>query len=128
MQNRTTSISEDKAYKPSAPDKPRRRFILDCGEYRWEVFVSRYEIRETGTPVFHAVSAEGYSVYGMTDNEAVNEMAGIMESVLSSAKSRTVAFESVRHCLDSIDAAREELKIAEAYSRKPLWQRLLTTI
>jgi hypothetical protein len=127
MYNRTTSVSEDRSYKSSSPDKPQRRFLVETAEYRWEVLVSRYVIKETGTPVFRAVTPEGYSAYGMTANEAVNDVAGIMERAVPAARPLMVSFESVRYCLDPMDAVREELKIAETFSKKPLWKRLLTS-
>lgn len=124
MEKTTTKVIEDKGYKPSSPDKPAKRFFVETDTYRWEVYVSRYEIKETGTPVYHAVTPEGHSAYGMTANETVNDIAGIMRQKLAAAVVKKVPFEDVRDYLDPMSAAREEIRASEIYSRKPLLTRI----
>ena len=119
-----TKVTEDKGYKPSSPEKPGRRFFVETDTYRWEVYVSSYEIKETGTPVYHAVTPEGHSAYGMTANETVNDIAGIMRQRLASAQVKKVSFEDVRDYLEPMSAAREEIRVSEIYSRKPLLFRI----
>ena len=119
-----TTISEDGTYKPSSPGKPEKRFFIETDAYRWEVSVSRYEVRETGTAVYHAVTPEGHSAYGMTVNETVNDIAGIMRQRLAIKHAKKVSFEDVRDYLDPMSAAREEIRLSEIYSRKPLLFRI----
>jgi len=124
MKETKTTINEDKDYKPSSPDKPGRRFFVETDTYRWEVYVFRYEIKETGTQVYHAVTPEGHSAYGMTANETVNDIAGIMRQRLASVHVKKVSFEDVRDYLEPMSAAREEIRVSEIYSRKPLLLRI----
>jgi hypothetical protein len=125
MEETKTTISEDRGYKPSSPDKPGRRFFVETDTYRWEVYVSRYEIKETGTPVYCAVTPEGHSAYGMTANETVNDIAGIMLQRLAGRHVKKVPFEDVRDYLDPMSAALEEIRASEIYSRKPLLFKIL---
>ena len=120
-----TKISEDTGYKPSSGSKPEKRFFIETDLYRWEVLVSRFLIVESGTPVYKAFAEEeGHSAYGLTANEAVNDVAQIMRTVLAVKQVKKIAFENVRYYLDPISAAREEIRISEEYSKKPLLSRL----
>lgn len=108
-------VTEDRSYKPSSPDMPERRFVIETETYRWEAYVTRYVVRETGTAVYHAVVENEHSAYGLTPNEAVNELAGIL-SLKSKAYGRepkTVALSQVRGCLDPRDVQREYDAAAE---------------
>ncbi|HEX9860541.1 MAG TPA: hypothetical protein VGB23_05005 [Nitrospirota bacterium] len=125
MNREAITITEDRLYKPSSPDKPGRRFFIDTESYRWEVFVWRYEIKETGTPVYHARTDEGHSAYGLTANETLNDLAGIMRRKLAAEEhSRKVALDEVRNYLDPRDAAAEDIRIARALAGRPFIERL----
>lgn len=118
-------IREDAEYRPSSPEQPGRRFYIETGAYRWEVYVWRYEIKETGTPVYYARTDEGHSAYGMTVNEPLNDLAAIMGRKLELAKqTRTVTLDEVRNYLDPYDAAAEDVKVARSTSARPLAARL----
>jgi len=120
-------IKEDKEYKPSSPEKAERHFFIEAGVYRWDVYVWQHIIKETGTPLYRALADEGHSCYGLTVNEALNDLAAIMSKKISVCKDNTrlVSFESVRTFLDPFDAAKEDLKIAEGLSRRSLLSRIL---
>jgi hypothetical protein len=122
----SATVAEDSGYKPSAPDMPLRRFYVDTESYRWEVYVWRCRVKETGTAVYYARTEEGHSAYGMTVNEAVNDLAAIMlEKIRTNPTVRTIPFDEVRFYLDPADAAREQSKISTGRSRKSLLARLM---
>lgn len=127
MSSERASITEDKVYKPSTPEGANRHFFVEVGAYRWEVYVWRHAIKETGTPLYRAMSSEGHTCYGLTINEALNDLAAIMSKKVSAYKENTrlVALDSVRTFLDPVDAAREDLKIADKLSRKSLFAKIL---
>ncbi len=118
---------EDGGYKPSSPEMPVKRFYIETDKYRWVVHVWRYTIKETGTAVYRAVAEEGHSAYGLTVNETINDLKSIMLMKLraSGDRDKTVSLDSVRSYFDPMDAAREDLKAAEALSSRPLLARLL---
>jgi len=122
----TATATEDRGYKPASPDAPKKRFLVETDEYRWEVLVWRYSISETGTPLYRAVTSEGHSAYGFTVNEAVNCVKGIMQDRLRalSGCEKSLSLDDVRSYIDPVDAAREDLRIARERSRKPLLSRL----
>ncbi len=121
------TITGDKDYKPSSPEEPLKRFLIETEEFRWVVHLWRYVIKETNTPVFHARTDEGYSAYGLTENETLNDLKSIMLRKLgaSPGKVRTVSLEEIKNYLDPLDAAREEIKLANALSSKTFLARLL---
>ena len=122
----TTRITEDTAYKPASPDDPSRRFLIETDEYRWEALVWKYTVRESGSTVYRAWTPEGHSAYGMTSNEAVNDLAGILREVTGGpAREKTVSFDEIRYKLDPSDAERERTKINEAHTSKSLLARIL---
>jgi hypothetical protein len=122
----SATVCEDTGYKPSAPDMPLRRFFIDTESYRWEVYVWRCRVKETGTAVFYAKTEEGHSAYGMTVNEAVNDLAVIMlDKIRTDPTVRTIPFDEVRFYLDPTDAARELSKISASRSRRSLLARLI---
>ena len=127
MTTERASIKEDKEYKPSSPEKAERHFFIECGAYRWEIYVWQHVIKETGTPLYRALSDEGHTCYGLTINEALNDLALIMSKKVSACKdnARIVSFESVRTFLDPYDAAKEDIKVAEGLSRRSLISRIL---
>ena len=128
MSKEKAMITEDKTYKPASPEMPTKRFFIETDEYRWVVYMRRMTIKETGTVLFRAdCDEEGHAAYGLTANEALNDMSGIMLGCLSAeaCKTRCVPLDSVRSYLDPIDAAREDLKVADILSRKPLLARIL---
>jgi hypothetical protein len=106
------TITEDRAYKPSSPGLPARRYYLETESYRWSVFLWEYELKETGTPLFMAKADEGFSAYGFTRNEAINGIASIMgRQVRAFALSKQeISLEKVRHYLDKSDVERESQK------------------
>ncbi|MBI5189049.1 MAG: hypothetical protein HZA22_00030 [Nitrospirae bacterium] len=127
MPDENALITEDRAYKPSSPGMPERRFLIETEGYRWEVMVWRYTVRETGSVVFRAVAEGEHASYGFTVNEALNDLKAIMLLRLAAGGGRknTVSLDEVRSFLDPMDAAREDIKLAEALSRKPLIARVL---
>lgn len=127
MSNERASITEDKGYKPSSPENAERHFFIEVGAYRWEAYVWRHVIKETGTPLYRALSEEGHTSYGLTINEALNDMAAIMSKKVSACKdnARQVSLDSVRTFLDPFDAAKEDLKIAEGLSNRSFLSRIL---
>jgi len=94
---------------------PEKRYVIETDEYRWEAFVTRYVVSETGTPVYHAVVENEHSAYGLTPNEAVNELAGIMrlQSGAYKRRTRTIKLSMVIGCLEPRDMEREYAKLAE---------------
>lgn len=126
MGDENAYITEDRAYKPSSPEMPERRFFIETDAYRWEVMVWRHTVRETGTAVYRAVAEGEHSAYGFTVNEALNDLKSIMHARLGAGgRQRTVSLDEVRSYLDPLDAAREDLKLAAAIARKPLIARVL---
>lgn len=127
MSNERASITEDKGYKPSSPEKAERHFFIEVGAYRWEVYVWQHVIKETGTPLYRALSDEGHTSYGLTINEALNDLALIMTKKIGAYKNtaRFVSLNSVRTFLDPFDAATEDVKIADGLSRRSLLSRML---
>jgi hypothetical protein len=122
----SATVAEDVGYKPSSPEMPVRRFFIDTESYRWEVYVWRCRVKETGTLVYYAKTEEGHSAYGMTANETVNDLAGIMlEKIRTCPADRTIPFDEVRFYLDPTDAARELNKITEDRARKSFLARLI---
>jgi hypothetical protein len=121
------TITKDKDYKPSSPEEPSKRFLIETDEFRWVVHVVRYVIKETDTPVFYARTDEGYSAYGLTENETLNDLKAIMLRKLEAnpGKVRAVSLDEVKNYLDPLDAAREEIKLANALSSKTFLARLL---
>ena len=121
------TITNDKGYKPSSPEEPTKRFLIETEEFRWVVHLWRYVIKETNTPVFHAKTDEGFSAYGLTENETLNDLKSIMLRKLgaSPGKVRTVSLDDVKKYLDPMDAAREEIKLANVLSSKTFLARLL---
>lgn len=115
MKEEEAAVTEDKEYRPSSPGRPERRYTIDACGFRWEVFVYRYEISETGTPVYCARTEEGYSAFGMTVNEVVNDIKSIMLRKIKSYSSEKIPLEQVRWHLDPADAEREEEKLARAH-------------
>ena len=116
MKEAEAVVTEDKEYRPSSPGRPERRYTIDASGFRWEVFVYRYEIRETGTPVYRAHTDEGYSAFGMTVNEVVNDIKAIMLKKIQTYSSEKISLEQVRFHLDPADAEKEEKKRAGASS------------
>lgn len=127
MTTERASIKEDKEYKPSSPEKAERHFYIESGAYRWEVYVWQYIIKETGTLIYRALADEGHTCYGLTVNEALNDLSLIMSQKIAACKdkSRLVSFESVRTFLDPYDAANEDIKIAKGLSRRSLLSKIL---
>lgn len=122
----SVTVSEDARYKPSSPEMPVRRFFIDTESYRWEVFIWGYRVKETGTAVYYAKTEEGHSAYGMTVNEAVNDLAAVMLQKMNARPAlKTIPFEEVRFHLDPADAAREMDKISSDRTRKSLLKRLI---
>ncbi len=109
-------VTEDISYKPSSPEMPERRFVIETDDYRWEAFVTRYVVRETGTPVYYAVIENEHSSYGLTANEAVNELATIMagKAELCRREVRSIRLSAVGSCLEPRDMEREYAKAAES--------------
>jgi|GEM_PF-4981300 len=118
-------ITEDESYRPSLPEKAERVFRISLGPYRWDAMVWRLRIRDTGTILYKVSASEGHSAYGLTLNEALNDIASIMKRELSCAQdAKTVSFKDIRSYLDPADAAREEIKIAQARSSKSFIARI----
>jgi hypothetical protein len=115
MPSQETVVTEDRSYKPSSPEMPERRFIIETDTYRWDAYVTRYVVSETGTPVYHAVVENEHSAYGLTPNEAVNELAGIMAVKAKSyaSEARTIKLSVVKSCLEPRDIEKERIKAAE---------------
>ncbi len=120
-------ITEDVWYKPGSPEAARRKFFLETEEYRWEVEVWRHEVKETGTPVYYALADAGHSAYGLTVNEALNDLAGIMTQRVKAfpAGPRPIPFQELRSRLDPGDAVRESEKISTMLTGKSILARLL---
>jgi len=128
MPEETARITEDASYKPSSPETPAKRFFIEADGYRWTVHVWRYTIKETGSTVYRArAEEEGHCSYGITVNETLNDLKSIMLRKLKAYEkdAASVSLDSVRCYLDPMDAAREDLKVAESLSGKPLLARLL---
>lgn len=127
MSEEKASITEDKTYKPPSPEGPARRFLIETESYRWEVMVWRYAVRETGTALYRAVAEREHTAYGLTVNEALNDLKAIMLLRLGAGgcRPRTVSLDEVRSYLDPLDAAREDLKLAQSLAEKPLIARML---
>jgi len=106
---------------------PERRFVIETDYYRWEAFVTRYVVSETGTPVYHAVVENEHSAYGLTPNEAVNELAGIMglQAGAYKRKTRTIRLSTVRGCLEPRDSERELAKATEGRLHGSFIRKLL---
>jgi len=120
-------VTEDRTYKPSSPEMPEKRYVIETEAYRWESFVTRYVVRETGTPVYHAVIENEHSAYGITANEAVNELAGIMAAKAMSyrCEARTIRLSSVGNCLEPRDTEKEYTRAAENRTHGSFIKRLL---
>lgn len=120
------TVREDLWYKPSAPEMPAKMFFIETDSFRWEVGLWRCEIEETGTALFYArTSDSSHAAYGMTVNEAVNDLMSIMLlEIKSSPQSvKKVSFDSIRYHIDPSDAQREKEKIG--ISRKSFFHRII---
>lgn len=124
MENSEAVVTEDRDYRPSSPGKPERRFTIDACGFRWEVFVWRYEISETGTPVYCARTEEGHSAFGMTVNETVNDIKSIMLKKLKTYSSEKISLEQVRWHLEPADAKREKEKLAGSHPPHSFFSKL----
>ncbi|MEK6776133.1 MAG: hypothetical protein AABY87_04525 [bacterium] len=122
-----TVITEDRMYKKSDPEMPDRKFHIETEEYRWEVYVRQWIIRETGTPVYYGRVGNEYSAYGLTVNEVLNDLASILVRMSESRPKglKTVSLSEVRYFLDPSDVIREEMKITDRRPGKSILARLL---
>jgi len=127
MTTERANIIEDKDYRPSSPERAERHFFIEAGAYRWEIYVWQHVIKETGTPLYRALADEGHTCYGLTVNEALNDLAAIMTQKITACKekNRIVSLESVRSFLDPHDAAKEDIKIARLQSGRSLLSKIL---
>ena len=110
------TITPDRGYLKDDPSSPDMVYYIEGTGYRWRVDVKAFRLKETGQSIYKAHSiSQGMDTYGLTANEAVNEMRDVMRLFISKWQkedSPELEFERIKYYLAPDDALRikDEIK------------------